>query len=170
MASVVAAKNAMKPTLTKTIDMPASPRSRELMRTPMTARPLLGRARLRELRLVRRFGGPHLFSGLVELGLLLLLELRLARRFLRRLPIGFGLAAALVGVTLGLLPRELVLPLLLFRVESRLFGRGLRHRTCLGDLALRRSLLLALQRAALAGDDGAGRSRAHRGAVRPGAS
>src|SRR5687768_10423900 len=117
----------------------------------MAVLPLLGRACLRELRLVSTFGGPHLFSSLVELGLLLLVSLGLTRGLLRRLAVGLGLAAALFGVTLRLLLRELVLALPLLRVDPRLFGGRLRECTRLGDLALRRSLLLALQSAPLGG-------------------
>jgi hypothetical protein len=67
----------------------------------MAARPLLLLARLRELRLIRRFSGSHLLGRLVERGLLLLVGFRLFRGLLGSLLLGFGLAASLFGVTLA---------------------------------------------------------------------
>src|SRR5262247_3114756 len=100
------------------------------------ASPLLLFTRLRELVLICSLSGSHLRGGLVELGLLLLVGLRLLRSLRGSLLVGFGLAAALFGVAFGLLSRgllrslrELVLLLLLFR-------RGLRLLTELCGCAL----------------------------------
>jgi hypothetical protein len=115
------------------------------------ARPLLLRARLRELRLICSFGGPHLLRGLVQLGLLLSVDLGLLCSVLGSFFLGFGLAAALFGVAPGLLFRGLLRSLRELVLLLLLFFRALRLVTQLGGDALGVGLGGALGGAAQAG-------------------